>query len=397
MNKEFRIGDLFTSQNGNTDLKKEHINGRGYPVVSSGLENTGIIGLTDIDARILPRNTITVDMFGNVFFRDFEYKLVTHARVFSLIPKGYRMGVKKGLYVVSMLSWLSRVFSYNNMCSYKKIENMPLSLPVIESSDPNHEYTVNDIDWQYMEDRIKELEEDRIRELEEDRIRELDTYLKVTNLDDYELTDEDKKVLSLSRKSSPNENGSLETGRENGALRFKKFNIGDLFDVINNPQLDKKNFIFSERAKYPYFTRTENNNGIYGYVRYYDDDHLIPGNSLAVGMISMQFHYMHHDFYAGQFTKTLIPRFGEFNENLAMYFIAILNNHSEYYQSYLVRHFKEKISETVVELPAASNGEPDFDYMERYIRAIEKLTIADVVKYKDKVIDTTKMLVKSES
>ena len=389
MNKEFRIGDLFTSQNGNTDLKKEHINGRGYPVVSSGLENTGIIGLTDIDARILPRNTITVDMFGNVFFRDFEYKLVTHARVFSLIPKGYRMGVKKGLYVVSMLSWLSRVFSYNNMCSYKKIENMPLSLPVIESSDPNHEYTVNDIDWQYMEDRIKELEEDRIREL--------DTYLKVTNLDDYELTDEDKKVLSLSRKSSPNENGSLETGRENGALRFKKFNIGDLFDVINNPQLDKKNFIFSERAKYPYFTRTENNNGIYGYVRYYDDDHLIPGNSLAVGMISMQFHYMHHDFYAGQFTKTLIPRFGEFNENLAMYFIAILNNHSEYYQSYLVRHFKEKISETVVELPAASNGEPDFDYMERYIRAIEKLTIADVVKYKDKVIDTTKMLVKSES
>lgn len=42
-------------------------------------------------------------------------------------------------------------------------------------------------------------------------------------------------------------------------------------------------------------------------------------------------------------------------------------------------------------------GEPDFDYMERYIRAIEKLTIADVVKYKVKVIDTTKKLVNSQS
>ena len=86
-----------------------------------------------------------------------------------------------------------------------------VELPVIESSDPNHEYTVDDIDWQYMEDRIKELEEDRIKELE--------AYLKATNLDDYELTDEDKKVLS--RKSASNENGSLETDCEDGALRFK--------------------------------------------------------------------------------------------------------------------------------------------------------------------------------
>ena len=39
--------------------------------------------------------------------------------------------------------------------------------------------------------------EDRIKELEEDRIKELEAYLKATNLDDYELTDEDKKVLSL--------------------------------------------------------------------------------------------------------------------------------------------------------------------------------------------------------
>ena len=96
----------------------------------------------------------------------------------------------------------------------------------------------------------------------------------------------------------------------------KEFLIKNLFNIINNPQLDKENFIFSERAKYPYFTRTENNNGIYGYVKYFDDDHLIPGNSLTVGMISMRFHYMHHDFYAGQFTKTLIPKFRGFNENL---------------------------------------------------------------------------------
>lgn len=68
---------------------------------------------------------------------------------------------------------------------------------------------------------------------------------------------------------------------------FKEFLIKDLFEVISNPQLDKSEFTFSKKSEYPYFTRTENNNGILGYVDYLDDEHLIKGNSLAVGMISM--------------------------------------------------------------------------------------------------------------
>lgn len=37
--------------------------------------------------------------------------------------------------------------------------------------------------------------------------------------------------------------------------------------------------------------------------------------------------------------------------------------------------------------------EINFDYMKRYIRAIEKLAIADVAKYKDKLIATTRRVV----
>lgn len=194
----FKISTLFTSKNGDTDIKKEHINGKGHPVVSSGQENAGIIGFSDIKARIIPANTITVDMFGNVYYRDFEYKIVTHARAFALLPNGFLLNEKTGLYLTASLSWLSNVFSYDNMCSYNKIMDMNVSLPVIESPDPDHKYTVDDIDWQYMQDRIAELEQDRIAELEQDRIAELDAYLKATGLEDYELTEEDKEVLSLS-------------------------------------------------------------------------------------------------------------------------------------------------------------------------------------------------------
>ena len=176
-------------------------------------------------------------------------------------------------------------------------------------------------------------------------------------------------------------------------MKFGKFFVSDLFDVINNPQLDKRNFTFDTKAEYPYFTRTENNNGILGYVEYLDDKHLVKGNSLAVGMISMRFHYMQHDFYAGQFTKTLLPKFDGFNETIGLYFASILNKHSSYYQGYLVRHFKEKVDTTVVSLPVTHDGHIDFDYIERYVRAIEKQAIADVVRYKDEVIATTKSIV----
>lgn len=56
-----------------------------------------------------------------------------------------------------------------------------------------------------------------------------------------------------------------------------------------------------------------------------------------------------------------------------------------------------KIQKDTFTLPVTLDGKPDFDYMERYIQAIEKLTIADVVEYKDKVIDTTKKLVSRKS
>ena len=36
---------------------------------------------------------------------------------------------------------------------------------------------------------------------------------------------------------------------------------------------------------------------------------------------------------------------------------------------------------------------PDFSYMENYIHAMQKMIIADVVKYKDNVIEQTKKII----
>jgi len=157
---------------------------------------------------------------------------------------------------------------------------------------------------------------------------------------------------------------------------YKTFKIGDLFDIRGNPQLNKNSFKFSEDGEYPYFTRTLDNNGILGYVDYLNDDYIIKGNSVAVGMLGMKFFYMGSDFYSGQFTKTIFANFEGFNKKIALYFIAIFNKNSEFYQSELVRNFEKIFLETKIQLPITDRGFLDFDYMESYITQIENKYIS---------------------
>lgn len=174
--RDIELCKLFTPQNGDFDIQKIHLNDKGHQVVSAGLENNGVIGKTDIKARIFPKNTLTCDMFGNVFYRDFEYKMVTHARVMCLHPL-FELNKKTGLYIASAMNYFKLLFSFADMATWGKISNLKLSLPVLNEQ----------IAFDFMESYIKELEAERLQELE--------AYLKVTGLDDYTLTPKEQEAL----------------------------------------------------------------------------------------------------------------------------------------------------------------------------------------------------------
>lgn len=139
--------------------------------------------------------------------------------------------------------------------------------------------------------------------------------------------------------------------------------------------------MFSNKAEYPYFTRTVFNNGIYGYVDYLDESHLIKGNSIAVGMMGMKFFYMSHDFYAGQFTKTVFPKFNGFNSRIALWFISWFNKSSKKFLSVLVREFEKVFSDTEIIVPYHANGDLALDYMESRIREMEESRIREMDAY----------------
>lgn len=156
--------------------------------------------------------------------------------------------------------------------------------------------------------------------------------------------------------------------------------MGDLFEVKWNPQLNKDSFEFEEFWEYPYFTRTVFNNWILGYVKYLDEEHKIKWNCLAIWMMWMQFFYMDKDFYAGQFTKRIIPKWFSLNTSNANFFISLLNKLQPIFQNTLVRHFEKTFNETKISLPI-KNWEINFAFMEKFMRELESERLRELEAY----------------
>lgn len=98
-------------------------------------------------------------------------------------------------------------------------------------------------------------------------------------------------------------------------------------------------------------------------------------------------------WYASQNIFKLTPKIDEIKNVPTFIKTAIDKSMSIYadgvYTSYPT---KKSLYETSILLPSTSDGTPDFEYMEKYIRAIEKLTIKGVVEWKDKELSLLKII-----
>lgn len=259
-------------------------------------------------------------------------------------------------------------YAYTKKRSQTALKKEKISLPADKDGQP---------DWEFMENTIKSTQNKMTKIIKAYELVKNGGGGATFNLNAY------KQYLSSNPNLTP-----LST------LQWREFKIGELFSVKSNPQLNKDSFNFTENAEYPYFTRTVFNNGILGYVKYLDEEHKIKGNSIAVGLIAMQFFYMEKDFYAGQFTKTIYPKFENFNKYFAFYFISLFNaNRQKYLKDFVVKNFEKDFTNTSISLPINSSGDIDFAFMETFIKAVEKEVIKSVVLWKQKRLNATKQVI----
>lgn len=405
---KFIISNLFTSQSGDIDIQKKDLNETGHIVVSAGLSNCGVIGKTNKKAKIMPANSITVDMFGNAFYRDEEYKITTHARVFTLLPK-FTMTKEMGLYISACMKYFQKKFSYSNMCSWKKICDLTLILPVQVNEagkpiiDSNKQFDSNGYfpDWNYMQDYIEKLEQEHISELES----ELDAYLKATGLNDYELTEGDKHILASKLK---NEDGK-EPVKESEPLpegrwwkEGREFIFSDLFtSQTGDTDIQKKDINGKGCCV---VSAGLSNHGIIGKTD--RESKVIDKNTITVDMFGNAF-YRDTEYKMVTHARVfaLSPKF-KMTEGSGLYVASCM--------SYLTKKFAysnmcswNKIQDLPLCLPIQTDDSgkpvidagktyspdgyiPDWEYMEKYIKATEKEIIKEVVMYKDEVIAKAK-------
>lgn len=163
-----------------------------YNFVSRTATNNGISDIVDDNGtKPYSEGCITLAFGGSIGSAFIQPKKFYTGQNVGVITLPDFVSEKAKIYFVTVLSKVckNKYVAFADEINKHFKTDLSIPLPVIESSDPNHEYTADDIDWQYMHDRIAKLEHDRIAEL--------DAYLKATGLNDYELTEDDKKVLSL--------------------------------------------------------------------------------------------------------------------------------------------------------------------------------------------------------
>jgi type IIS restriction enzyme protein len=347
------LQELFENSNGDFDIQKTHINDLGDYVITAGLSNNGILGKTDIKAKIFNANTITIDMFGNAFYRQFRYKMVTHARVFSL---KFILSItqRQGIFLSSAMHFLKYNFGYENMCSWAKIKQEKISLPVKKDRE---------IDFAFMEDFISQLEACRLSQLE--------AYLLVTGLKNYILTPAEEQAL---------------TDFQNGKVKWGEFNLENLYGKSTRGKRLKS----ADRINgdLPFVTAGEAETGVSAFIG--NDVEIFAANTTTIDMFGSA-KYRNYEY--GGDDHIAVVHTEKINKYAAIFVTTAIHKSSYTGKFSYSRNFYAKDADELNIYLPTTNNIPDYSMMEILISAVQKLVIKDVVEYADRKIEATKKII----
>lgn len=158
---------------------------------------------------------------------------------------------------------------------------------------------------------------------------------------------------------------------------WKEFKIGDLFTLKNGikyPSYDR------EPGDLPLISTTDQNNGVSDYIKDRPEKYK---NILTVaysGSVGATFYHENYVF-VGETVFGLIPKF-ELNKNIGLFLCTILRKHNEIY-TYGRKIIGTRYVNDVIKIPATSSGEPDWNFMDRFIKEISSEKSSNIEKSLD--------------
>lgn len=327
----------------------------------AGITNTGVINYVSNPIVTFPKNSITIDIFGNVFYRDYAFGAGDDTGVYWNSNTTY---TKESMlfFAVAMSKALEGKYSYGKKLRSSQSLNFKMRLPVKDGK----------IDFDFISSFIAGFEIERLKKLE--------IYLISNRLDNYVLTDNERYALKR-----------FDTQH----TKWVKHKIGDLFERVSTKKLSyqAKELPVSPNGEFvlPCLTSSFKNQGLNCYAPKGDATILknvisIPSNSdvYRAYFQSNEFTVL-SDAYAIRWKEDSM----QISQNQYLFMVMCINKVTDL----PIYSYKNKlggwnvVKNKYIQLPMKDN-EIDFEFMETFISAIKKLAIKNVVLYTKEKIES---------
>lgn len=338
--REFFVSEIFTKILRGKRLTKGNQQNGEVPYVSSTAANNGVDNFIGNSKGVRTfENCLTLANSGSVgstFFHHYTFVASDHVTALILErPNKYIY-----LFLSGIIRRLEEKYSFNREINDKRIQREKILLPVNSDGLP---------DWQFMEDFIKQKEQKQIADFK-----------------DYYA---DKAVeLMIST-------GSLKN------TEWQEFKIGKIFEQLlrgNNKGHSNEDCQFGvsyNGAKY-------NDNGVTGFVETNGKFKIFKGNAIVFvmtgeGSVGLSV-YKKEDFVPS--SNVFVGYSSVLNRWNGLFLVTAINNGADRYNYGYIRNEKRLFNEKIL-LPVNSDGLPDWQFMEDFMKQIERDKIAAVLSY----------------
>lgn len=318
--KEFYLKDLFGQcKRGTRITKTDRIEGN-IPFVTAGENNEGVSEKIGNIEAITYNNALTIDMFGNCFYHNYPFKCDDNILIFT----NEHINSFTGLFLATIILQDKYRYSYGNQYRQNNYNKHVIKLPSTPSGEPN---------WQYMEDFIDGLH---------------------------------SKPITTANKSHELPLKVEEWG---------EFRVGDLFEIVNGSGITKEE-IEDHPGELKAIQSGEENNGCIGMIdqqycidkKYavYEKPVLTVARSGSAGFVS----YQKYGCVVGDSAKLLILKKKEYINDGVMLFLQTILTTLRFKYAYGRKVTQEKYRNEIIKLPITPNGDPDWKFMEDYIKSL---------------------------
>ncbi len=327
--KGFRIGDLFiihpTKAYKLTNSKL--LDGGGNPVVANSAYNNGIGGYSTqnpTEKGNMVTFSDTVDA-NTIFYQSKDF--IGYPHVQGLYPTQYVNNWNEYTYqfFVSVFRKvaITKGFDYGNKFRRDIATNLIVKLPITIDGQP---------DWAYMESYMKKIMEESEKSLEN---------LKKSNCD----------------------NRLIDT------RSWKNYMLGNLFELVNSKAYHNKDIVkVKDENGLLYVTRSKFNNGIKCKVEKKSEYIINPAGTISFGAENADFFYQKKEYITGN--KMYYINTCNISELAALFLKSVLEATFTKKFSFSNGMVPNRIRNEIISLPAMPDGQPDWTYMESYMKKV---------------------------